>query len=237
MTDLPLTSTTQVRRKPERQVLDREALYAVLDEALVAHVGWVRDGRPVVLPLGLARDGDDLLVHGSTGGGLFIDAATPAGLPVSVCVTLLDGLVYARSAFNSSMNYRSVVIHAVATAVPADQKPAALRVISDHLLPGRWAELRPLTGQELASTAVLRVPLAQASLKVRAAGAAEEPEDGEDHGIWAGVLPLTLRPGTPERSPLTPPDVPVPASVRRRWTQPEAGPDLAAMSRPRTCST
>ncbi len=217
--ELPLTGTTRVRRKPERQVLDRDALYAVLDEALVAHVGFVRDGRPVVLPLGLARDGDDLLVHGSTGGGLFVEAATPGGLPVSVCVTLLDGLVYARSAFNSSMNYRSAVIHGVATAVPAEEKLAALRVVSDHLLPGRWAELRPLTRQELASTAVLRVPLAQASLKVRASGPAEEPDDGENHGIWAGVLPFALEPGTPQRSPLTPPGAPLPVSVRRRVTQ------------------
>jgi uncharacterized protein len=217
VTSLPLTQRTRVQRKPERQVLDRSTMNAVLDQALVAHVGFVRAGLPVVLPVALARQGDDLLLHGSTGGGLFVEADAPAGLPVSVCVTHLDGLVYARSAFNSSMNYRSVVVHGVATVVPAEEQQSALRVVSDHLMPGRWDELRALTARELAATRVLRVPLAEASLKVRAAGAAEEPEDGEDHTVWAGVLPLALLPGVAQPSPLTPVGTPLPASVRN-WT-------------------
>ena len=219
ITELPITVRTRVQRKPERQVLDRDALNAVLDEALLAHVAFVRGGEPVVLPVAVARDGGDVLFHGSTAGGLFAAASTPGGLPVSVCVTLLDGLVYARSVFDSSMNYRSVVIHGVAFAVPAEQKAAALRVVSEHLLPGRWDELRPVTTRELAATSVLRVSLAEASLKVRAEGASEEPDDGEDHSEWAGVLPLSLQPGTPEPSTLTPAGTALPGSIRRRAAQ------------------
>ena len=214
MTSLPATERTRIRRRPERQVLDRNVLHAILDEARVAHVGVVRDGLPVVLPLACARNGEDLLLHGSTGAGLFAAAGTPAGLPVAVCVTHLDGLVLARSTFSTSMNYRSAVVHGTATPVPDGELEAALHALSEHLVPGRWDEVRPLTRRELAATRVLRVPLAEASVKVRAHGASEDPDDGEDHAVWAGVLPLAVRAGPPQPSPLTPPGTPVPASVR-----------------------
>ncbi|GAB7193631.1 pyridoxamine 5'-phosphate oxidase family protein [Kineococcus sp. NUM-3379] len=215
METLPLDERTRIRRKAERQVLDIAALHAVLDGALVASVGLVRDGEPLVLPMAVARDGGTLLLHGSSGAGLFRDAATAQGLPVSVCVTHLDGLVFARSAFATSMNYRSAVVSGLARVVPPGEREAALRVLSEHAVPGRWDEVRPPTHRELAATEVLRVPLDRASVKVRAHGPSEDPGDGEDHAVWAGVLPLAVTAGVPRPSPLTPPGTPVPASVLR----------------------
>ncbi|WP_432546426.1 pyridoxamine 5'-phosphate oxidase family protein [Kineococcus sp. SYSU DK004] len=213
MTQLPLEERTRIRRKSDRQVLDVDALHAVLDDALVAHVALVRDGLPVVLPVAVARDGDDLLLHGSTGAGLFRAAASPEGLAVSVAVTHLDGLVLARSVADTSMNYRSAVVHGVAHLVPVPERERALRVLTEHLAPGRWDEVRAPTRQELAATAVLRLPLALASVKVRAHGPSEDA--GEDADVWAGVLPLALAAGTPRASALTRPGTAVPGSARR----------------------
>jgi hypothetical protein len=173
----------------------------------------VRDGVPVILPVGYARDGDSLLLHGSTGGGLLRQAA--AGEPVTVTVTLLDGLVYARSLFDSSMNYRCAMVIGTATPVTGPDKPAALRLLSEHLMPGRWAEVREPTKRELAATLVLRVPLAEASVKLRSAGAEGEPDDGESREVWAGVLPLRTAAGEPDPDPDVPAGVPVPASLDR----------------------
>jgi nitroimidazol reductase NimA-like FMN-containing flavoprotein (pyridoxamine 5'-phosphate oxidase superfamily) len=211
MDPMPVSARTRITRLPDRQVTERQALYDLLDAALVAHVGVVRDGAPVVLPLGFARDGDSILLHGSTGGGLLRAAA--AGAPVAVTVTLLDGLVFARSLFDSSMNYRSAMITGAAHPVPLDQQDAALQVLADHLMPGRWAEVRATRRRELAATLVLRLPLAEASVKVRAHGASSSPDDGEDRDAWAGVLPLRVVAGEPQRSEDTPASVPLPASV------------------------
>ena len=213
MDALPLTDRTRVTRLPDRQVVDRQVLHEVLDAGLVAHVGVVRDGVPVILPVGYARDGDSLLLHGSTGGGLLRQAA--AGLPVTVTVTLLDGLVYARSLFDSSMNYRCAMVIGTATRVTGPDKLAAMRLLSEHLMPGRWAEVREPTKRELAATLVLRLPLAEASVKLRAAGAEGEPDDGESREVWAGVLPLRTVAGQPESDPDVPAGVPVPASLDR----------------------
>ena len=213
MDALPLTDRTRVTRLPDRQVVDRQVLHDVLDAGLVAHVGVVRDGVPVILPVGYARDGDSLLLHGSTGGGLLRQAA--AGLPVTVTVTLLDGLVYARSLFDSSMNYRCAMVIGTATPVTGPDKLAAMRLLSEHLMPGRWAEVREPTKRELAATLVLRLPLAEASVKLRAAGAEGEPDDGESREVWAGVLPLRTVAGQPEPDPDVPAGVPVPASLDR----------------------
>jgi nitroimidazol reductase NimA-like FMN-containing flavoprotein (pyridoxamine 5'-phosphate oxidase superfamily) len=211
----PLTATdrTRITRLPYRQVHDRRALYDVLDAGLVAHVGVVRDGVPVILPIGYARDGDSLLLHGSTGGGLLREAA--AGAPVTVTVTLLDGLVYARSLFDSSMNYRCAVVLGIATPVPGPAKLAALRLLSEHLMPGRWDEVREPTRRELSATLVLRLPLAEASVKLRAESVGTEPDDGESRDVWAGVLPLATVAGTPVAEPDVPAGVPTPASVAR----------------------
>src|SRR6476661_799878 len=163
---LPVDQTTRIRRESHRQVTDRETLDAILDEALIAHVGVVRDGLPLVLPFACARDGDSLLLHGSTGSGLLRLAS---GSPVCVEVTHLDGLVFARTTFDSSMRYRSVVVHGIATMVPAEEKEGALLLLSDHLFPGRNEEVRASTPKELAATTILRVPLDRASVKVAAA--------------------------------------------------------------------
>jgi nitroimidazol reductase NimA-like FMN-containing flavoprotein (pyridoxamine 5'-phosphate oxidase superfamily) len=208
---LPVTAQTRITRMPERQRTDRAELYGILDEALVAHVAIVRDGLPLVLPMGFGRGGDALYLHGSTGSGIFRLMAS--GSPVSVTVTHLDGLVYARSLFDSSMNYRSAVVFGVPEVVAAADKEEAMRAVSEHLMPGRWDELRPMTKRELAATVVLRLPLAEASVKVRAHGASEEPDDGEDRAVWAGVVPLTVRAAAPEPSALTPAGTPTSAAA------------------------
>ncbi|MCT2085688.1 pyridoxamine 5'-phosphate oxidase family protein [Microbacterium enclense] len=213
MTDLPLTPLTRVRRLPHYQVTDRSALYEVVDGALAATLAIVRDGRPVALPVGIGRDGDDVLVHGSTGSDFFRRIA--AGAPVCLTVTHLLGLKYARSLFDSSMRYRCAVVHGVASVVPAEEKERALLALSEHLMPGRAAEVRPMTGRELAATLVLRLPLAEASVKDNAASAVEEDGDGEDRTVWAGELPLRVVAGEPVTSPQTVGGTPVPASVRR----------------------
>jgi uncharacterized protein len=212
VSDLPLDETTRVRRLPERQRTDRAELDAVLDAAMVAHVGVVRDGQPVVIPFASARDGDGLLLHGSTGAGLLRAAA--AGEPVCATVTLLDGLVVARSVFDHSMNYRSAVVLGVPEVLEGEAKERALQVITDHLLPGRWSEVRASTRKELAATLVVRLPLDRASVKVRAAPATTAPDDGEDRGTWTGVVPLQTWAGDPQPSDDVPDGVEVPASVR-----------------------
>ena len=212
MDTLPVTDRTRVTRLADQQVTDRRALHDLLDEALVAHVALVRDGVPVVLPLGFARDGDSILLHGSTGGGLLREAAT--GTPVTVAVTLLDGLVFARSLFDSSMNYRSAMIIGVAEAVPAAERLDALQRLSDHLMPGRWDEVRETRKRELAATLVLRLSLTEASVKVSAANASTAPDDGDSRDVWAGVLPLRTVAAEPVPSPDVPAGVPVPPSVR-----------------------
>src|SRR5947209_6848010 len=193
-----MTARTRVRRLPEKAVHDIAALRAILDEALVAHVGISVDGQPYVLPMACARDGDSLLLHGSTGSRLLTGLA--AEMPLCATVTLLDGLVYARSAFESSMHYRSAMILGVASAVPSQEKEAALQVLTDHLLPGRSSDLRPATPKELAATRVLRLPLTEWSVKI-SAGPPQDPPEDLDTPIWAGVLPLQLQPGKPVEAP------------------------------------
>lgn len=195
MTDVSLTDRTRVRRKPERGVYDRAVIDAILDEALVCHVGIVVDGQPRVIPTAFGRDGDWLYLHGASSSQLLRTLA--AGTPACVTVTLLDGLVLARSGFHHSMNYRSVVLYGVAEPVTdPDAKRAALDVVIDHLVPGRAATLRAPTATELRATAVVRMEVSEASAKVRAGGVADEPED-LDLDVWAGVIPLALSPSPP----------------------------------------
>lgn len=213
MTDLPLTALTRVRRGAHHQRTDRAALYDIVDTALSATVAIVRDDRPVALPIGIARDGDDLLLHGSTGSDFFRRIA--AGAPVCVTVTHLLGLKYARSLFDSSMRYRCAIVHAVASVVPPDEKEAALLALSEHLMPGRSADVRPMTAREIAATMVLRVPLAEASVKDNVGSLVEVDDDGEDRAVWAGMIPLRMTAGEPVTSPQTVEGTPVPASVHR----------------------
>ena len=219
---LPITDRTRITRAPERQRTDRAELYGILDDALVAHVAIVQGGLPLVLPMGFGRGDDAIYLHGSTGSGIF--RAMASGTPISVTVTHLDGLVYARSLFDSSMNYRSAVVFGVPTVVAAADKEAAMRVVSEHLMPGRWAEARAMTKRELAATLVLRLPLDEASVKVRAHGASEAADDGDDRSIWAGVLPLRVTALAPESSDLTPAGTPVSAAALAYAARLSSGP-------------
>jgi nitroimidazol reductase NimA-like FMN-containing flavoprotein (pyridoxamine 5'-phosphate oxidase superfamily) len=193
------TQRTRIRRLPEKAVDDPAVLHAILDAARVAHVGFAdEDGRPVVIPTGAARDGDRLLLHGSTGSRLFRRLA--AGAEVCVTLTMLDGMVLARSAFESSMHYRSAMVFGVATEVRDDDKAAALRAMSEAWLPGRWDTLRAPTEKELAATMVLALPLDEWSVKV-SDGPPEDPESDLDAPVWAGVLPLVTTYGDPVPAP------------------------------------
>src|SRR5579875_2293577 len=184
-TALSSTPRTTLRRHRERGQTDRADLYAVLDAGLVCHLGVVSGGMPVVLPTAYGRDGDTLYLHGSSANGAF---AAAAGRQVCVTVTHMDALVAARSVFHHSINYRSAVIFGEATLVTGeDERRQALEVITDHLIPGRWAAARQPTKKEMAATAVLSLPLAEASVKVRTGGPAEEEEDYA-LDVWAGVL-------------------------------------------------
>ncbi|MBC8194926.1 MAG: pyridoxamine 5'-phosphate oxidase family protein [Acidimicrobiia bacterium] len=202
---------TQIGRVPERGVTDREAIEAVLDEGLIAHVGLVAgdggEAHPVVIPMLYARMGDRLLLHGSPASRLLRTAKS--GVEVCVTVTLLDGLVLARSAFHHSMNYRSVVVFGTATEVTDwDEKVAALDRLTDHVVPGRMAVLRPHTDKEVRGTTVLSLSLEECSMKVRTGPPVDDAED-MDADVWAGVLPLGVEAGSPEPDSLmSPRDVP-----------------------------
>jgi uncharacterized protein len=181
-------------RYRERATYDRAAVHAVLDEALVAHVGFIRDGAPVVLPTLHARVGDTIYIHGSTGSRF----ALLDGEPVSITVTLIDALVLARSWFHHSAAYRSVVVHGTARVVTDEQERwDAMSGLVDHIVPGRAADSRPPTRKELAATAIVAVELAEVSLKARGAHVADEPEDLAA-GYWAGAVPVRQTAGSPE---------------------------------------
>jgi len=193
MNSVPKTSRTTLRRIPQNAVYDRDAIYAILDDGLICHVGFVTDGNPVVIPTSYARDGDRLLIHGSTASRMAL--ALKGGADVCVAVTLIDGLVLARSAFNHSMNYRSVVIFGHALAIEEErEKLEALRLFSERIMPRRWAQLRDVKPLELKATLVLALPIHEVSAKVRTG---PPQDDAEDLGasVWAGVLPLALRRG------------------------------------------
>lgn len=207
--DQPPTDELRVRRLPEYQVTERAALDALLDEALIAHVAVVRDGAPILLPFACARDGDSLLLHGSTGAGVLRVAAEEK---LAVGVTHLDGLVYARSLFESSMHYRSAVVLGRADVLTGAERLRALDVLADHLFPGRGSEVRDHTQKELAATLVLRVPLDRFSVKV-SDGPADDPDDGEDRSVWAGTVPLWLQAGSPRSAADVPSGVPVSGSA------------------------
>ncbi|MGI9623380.1 MAG: pyridoxamine 5'-phosphate oxidase family protein [Acidimicrobiales bacterium] len=200
----------RVRRVPDRASYSRDDVKAILDEGLVAHVGTVRDGSPVVIPMFYARHGDWLLLHGAPASGTIRKGA---GIDVCVTVTLVDGLVLARSAFHHSMNYRSVVVVGVAEAITdrAD-KIAALDRFVEGLVPGRTADLRPMTAKEIDGTGVLRVSLEHASAKVRTGDPVDDEED-YDLPIWAGLVPVVESFGSPVADARLQPGVPIPVNV------------------------
>jgi nitroimidazol reductase NimA-like FMN-containing flavoprotein (pyridoxamine 5'-phosphate oxidase superfamily) len=195
MPEFTPTERTRVRRLPKRGTYDREEVYRILDEALVCHVGFIADDKPVVIPTGYGRSGDTLYIHGSAGSRML--KTLGQGVDVCVTVTLFDGLVLARSAFHHSVNYRSVVIFGKAAVVEdSAAKVEALRVFTEHVAPGRWAEIRHPTEKELAATTVLKLPLEEVSAKVRTG---PPIDDEEDYAlpVWAGVLPCELTPRAP----------------------------------------
>ncbi|HEY8527884.1 MAG TPA: pyridoxamine 5'-phosphate oxidase family protein [Acidimicrobiales bacterium] len=199
-----------VRRLPERAAYDRATVHAILDEGLVAHVGIATDDGPVVIPMAYARDGDRVLIHGSPASRLLRSAR---GADVCLTVTLLDGLVLARSAFHHSLNYRSVVVQGRAEVLDdLEARRAALDRLVEAIVPGRTADARPPTERELRATTVLALPLDEASVKVRRGGPREEDEDLA-LPVWAGVVPLALTAGPPVPDDLHDPGVPPPGYV------------------------
>ena len=185
-----VSERTRVVREANRAVYDRDAIYKILDEGFVCHVGFAVDGQPFVIPTMFARVGDAIYFHGSAASRMLRGASS--GLPVCVTVTLADGLVLARSVFNHSMNYRSVVALGTATLIgEAAEKLAALRAFTEKLIPGRWEDARQPNEKELKATSILKLPLTEVSAKVRTGGV---EDDAEDYAlpVWAGIIPLRL---------------------------------------------
>jgi nitroimidazol reductase NimA-like FMN-containing flavoprotein (pyridoxamine 5'-phosphate oxidase superfamily) len=208
------TARSTLRRLPDRARTDRAELYAVLDEALICHFAVVLDGAPRVMPTGFGRDRDTLYLHGSSGA---TSLRAAAGAPICVTVTLLDGVVYARSVFHHSMNYRSAMVHGRARPVVEEQERLhALRVIVEHLAPGSWTHARHPTRKELAATAVLALDLAEASVKVRTGPPKDDEPDVQAGGRWAGVLPVRSGFGPAVPCPLLRSDATLPEHVAGR---------------------
>lgn len=209
------TERSTIRRGSKRARTERDELHAVLDAGLICHLGVVVDGAPRVLPTGYGRSGDTLYLHGSTGARSLREAS---GEPeICVTVTHLDGIVYARSAFHFSANYRSAVIHGRPRQVTdPDERWRALQVITEHLAPGSWEHARQPNKRELAATTVIALDLTEAAVKIRTGDPVDEPEDVEANKAWAGVLPLETRWGTPVPSGELATEFEVPAHVRER---------------------
>ena len=189
------TKRTKLKRLPKRGNFERETIYRILDEAVVCHVGFAVGGQPFVIPTSFARIGDCLVIHGSAASRMMRSLSEE--IDVCVTVTLIDGLVLARSAFHHSMNYRSVVVFGKAAIVTDErEKYEALKALTEHIVPGRWASIRPPTKNELKGTTVLSLELTEASAKIRAGGPVDDEEDYE-LDVWAGVLPLSLSAGAP----------------------------------------
>ena len=208
---LPTTERAKLRRLPQRGVFDRETIYRILDEAFVCHVGFTVDEQPFVIPTAYARVGEQLVLHGSQASRMM--RALAWGVDVCVTVTLVDGLVLARSAFHHSINYRSVVIFGKAQVVrDEDEKLAALRAFTEHIVPDRWQDVRPPTDKELKATTVLSLPLQEASAKVRTGNPIDDEEDYA-LDIWAGVIPVRLTAGEPVADNRLRDGIPIPPHV------------------------
>jgi nitroimidazol reductase NimA-like FMN-containing flavoprotein (pyridoxamine 5'-phosphate oxidase superfamily) len=203
------TERTRVVREPHRGVYDREEIYKILDEGIVCHVGFTTDAQPFVIPTLYARVGDAIYFHGSAASRMLRGAA--AGVPVCVTVTLTDGLVLARSVFNHSMNYRSVVALGKATLVDAPtEKFEALRAFTEKILPGRWIDARQPNEKELKATSIMKLPLAEISAKIRS-GPVQDDEEDYTLPVWAGIVPLHLQAEAPLRDERCDPAIPTPA--------------------------
>lgn len=207
------TDRNSIKRVPKRGCYDSETVYAILDEGLVCHIGFVVEGQPFVIPTAYGRIGETLYIHGSPASRML--RSLESGIDLCLTVTLLDGLVMARSAFHHSMNYRSVVLFGKATLVSdPTEKLAALTAFTNQIVPERWEEVRPPSPQELSGTWVLALPITEASAKVRSGPPVDDAND-YDLPIWAGEIPLKLTVGSPCPDPKLPLGTPVSASVAR----------------------
>lgn len=205
----PSGPRTRVVREPDRGVYDRETAYQILDQGFICHIGFVVEGQPFVIPTAYGRAGDNLYVHGSAASRML--RRLDEGIPVCLTVTLLDGLVLARSVFNHSMNYRSVVVLGKAVAVgDREEKLAALRAVSEHILPGRWDDSRQPNEKELKATLVMRMPIDEFSAKVRTGPPIDDAED-YSFPTWAGVIPLEMVARDPVADPTLKPGREAPA--------------------------
>jgi hypothetical protein len=199
------TEKTRLKRLPKRGSFDRETIYKILDEAFVCHVGFVVENQPFVIPTAYGRDGDNLLIHGSAASRMMRNLT--GGIDVCVTVTLIDGLVLARSAFHHSINYRSVVIFGKAEMITDEnEKNEALKIFTEHLIKGRWNDVRPPTAIELKATTVLRLPITETSAKIRTGNPVDDEED-LSLNCWAGVLPLKLSAESPVNDALLRPEI------------------------------
>ena len=216
MNELPRTKRTTLKRLPQRGSFERQQINEILDEGFICHVGFVVNGEPVVIPTGYARAGEALIIHGSQASRML--RQLEQGIGVCVTVTLIDGLVLARSAFHHSMNYRSVVVFGRARVIEdREEKLAALTALSEHMIPGRWDEVREPNDRELQLTTVLTIPITEASAKVRTGPPVDDEED-YDLPVWAGVIPLQMTAHEPIADPRLDTNIPVPqyASDYRR---------------------
>lgn len=208
----PASERTTIKRMPNRAVYDRAAIGAILEEGLICHLGFSIEGQPYVIPAIYAPMDGRLLIHGSAASRTL--RAARGGIPLCVTVTLLDGLVLARSAYHHSMNYRSVMIFGVAAEIAErEEKLAAMRALVEHVVARRWADVRPPSEDELRATMILSLPIDEASAKVRTGPPVDDEEDYAMR-VWAGVLPLSLDAHAPIADPRMPPDMPVPAYAR-----------------------
>lgn len=208
---------TEINRLKQRSVSDRDAMYEILDSTILCHIGYVESGQPYVLPYAYVRDGDRILIHGSTGARFMRELAK--GSPTCITVTKLDGLVLARTTFDSSMNYRSVVILGSAEEVTGNEKNGLLEKLSDGLISGRTLEVRKSTNKELAATTLLSISLAEASVKIRTG--MPHDDEGTGTGVWAGVIPLHLVAGEPIPADDESQNLPIPESVKRFQANPK----------------
>jgi nitroimidazol reductase NimA-like FMN-containing flavoprotein (pyridoxamine 5'-phosphate oxidase superfamily) len=206
------TERTTLKRLPKRAEYDRQAVYDILDEGFICHVGFTINGQPFVIPTGYARAGDRLYIHGSQASRML--RAMSEGIDACVTVTLLDGLVLARSAFHHSMNYRSVLVFGRASVIEdKEEKLEALRALTEHIIPGRWAEVRWPNESEIKATTVLALPLAEASAKVRTGPPIDDDEDYE-LPVWAGVIPLRVESCDAVSDPRLPAEIHLPNYLR-----------------------
>jgi uncharacterized protein len=213
MESFAVTERTTLKRLPQRGSYDRELVYRILDEGFVCHLGFAVDGQPFVIPTAYGRIEDKLYLHGSAASRTV--RSMGAGIPVCVTVTLVDGLVLARSAFHHSINYRSVVILGAATLVEAaEEKKMALRAFTEHVVPGRWDDVREPNEQELKGTSVLALPLIEVSAKVRSGPPKDDDED-MNSSVWAGELPLLIAAGAPIDDPQLSAEIRPPAYLTR----------------------